>query len=190
MKNEIHYNKDRTLKATVVYKLIGSTYYPTVESVQCLQHDFKTYKYQMTNGRLYYKKRCDNCHAFVANGGQLKHSSIKDIDNVPFDNTPDNLDSHSFSMELRKTLTEKRDESEYKKYRDYLRSDLWGRKRKKILERDDHICQACLTNKATEAHHLTYANLGDEPLFELISLCHRCHEKIENKKYENGKTKF
>lgn len=188
MKSEIYYNKEKTLKATVIYELSGSTYYPKIKDVECLKHEFKTYKYTAINGRLFYKKRCDNCLRF--DGGQIKHSSIENIENVHFDNTPDNLHEHSFSIELRKTLVQKRNEYEYEIYREYYLSDLWKRKRIKVLKRDNHLCQACLTNKATEVHHLTYNNFMDEPLFELISLCHRCHDKIENKKFENGKTKF
>ena len=68
------------------------------------------------------------------------------------------------------------------KYKQYLNSELWKFKRKKVLERDNYLCQACLTNKADEVHHLTYDNCYDEPLFELISVCKRCHQKIESKK--------
>jgi 5-methylcytosine-specific restriction endonuclease McrA len=50
------------------------------------------------------------------------------------------------------------------------------------LERDDYLCQACLTNKAEEIHHLTYENIYDEPLYQLIAVCKRCHDKIEAKK--------
>jgi hypothetical protein len=50
------------------------------------------------------------------------------------------------------------------------------------LERDNYLCQACLTNRAEQIHHLTYNNIYDEPLYELLSVCKRCHIKIEQQK--------
>ncbi len=61
------------------------------------------------------------------------------------------------------------------RYQKYLLSNEWRDIRKLALERDRYICQIC--NKvAEEVHHLTYAHLGHEYLFELVSLCQDCHE--------------
>ncbi len=67
------------------------------------------------------------------------------------------------------------------KYDNYLKSDEWKEKRKRILERDNYICQCCLINKATEVHHLSYHIDHDEPAFDLISVCRLCHEKITSR---------
>lgn len=70
-------------------------------------------------------------------------------------------------------------------YKAYLQSDKWKRKSKKVLERDNHLCQACLDRKATQAHHLSYEFVGHEPLFDLIAVCDQCHEhlhKIRNQR--------
>ncbi len=67
------------------------------------------------------------------------------------------------------------------KYKPYLQSFKWIKKRDLVLKRDNYICQACLINKANQVHHLTYKNVFDEPLFELISICKLCHDKIHNK---------
>jgi len=51
----------------------------------------------------------------------------------------------------------------------------------KVISRDKRLCQAQLPGcvaTATQAHHLTYKHLGHEPLFELIAVCWRCHERI------------
>lgn len=66
----------------------------------------------------------------------------------------------------------------FKNYKDYMRSDKWKVKRKKVLERDNYTCVSCLEEKATQVHHITYDNLGDEPLFNLVSVCGKCHCKI------------
>jgi 5-methylcytosine-specific restriction endonuclease McrA len=46
------------------------------------------------------------------------------------------------------------------------------------LERDGHVCQACLSRKATQAHHLSYEFVGHEPLFELVAVCDKCHDHL------------
>ncbi len=64
------------------------------------------------------------------------------------------------------------------KYNLHLNSDTWKSKRKLVLQRDNNICQRCKVSPATEVHHLTYKNLGNEPLEDLLSVCHDCHMVI------------
>lgn len=61
----------------------------------------------------------------------------------------------------------------------YYKTDKWKAKRLKVLERDNYTCKACETNKATQVHHLSYHFFANEPLFDLVSVCVPCHEKIE-----------
>lgn len=63
-------------------------------------------------------------------------------------------------------------------YRDYLLSERWRSKRGLVLERDGHVCQGCRQQTATQVHHLTYHNLFDEFLFELVSVCDDCHDRL------------
>lgn len=67
-------------------------------------------------------------------------------------------------------------------YNEYLRSEAWREKRRQILERDGGICQGCRCTRAVHVHHLTYDNVGDELLFQLISLCETCHDKTHKEK--------
>lgn len=67
-----------------------------------------------------------------------------------------------------------------KQYSDYLSSPQWLVRREAVLQRDEYICQACCERTATEVHHLTYDHLGNEPMFDLASVCHDCHEQITN----------
>ena len=69
----------------------------------------------------------------------------------------------------------------WEKYNKYLHSQHWHDMRQKVLERDQHVCQACLRNKATQVHHLSYAlyeQLGKSAAFELVSICYSCHRAI------------
>lgn len=63
-------------------------------------------------------------------------------------------------------------------YQQYLLSDTWKSKRKRALRRDDYRCQACCAAPAVEVHHKSYQNIGDEPLFELVSVCKECHLQL------------
>lgn len=71
-------------------------------------------------------------------------------------------------------------EDHKKKYYEYLKSDEWKDKRIRVLNRDKYICQGCLIDKATQVHHLTYDRIFKEPLFDLTSVCEKCHILIHN----------
>jgi len=66
----------------------------------------------------------------------------------------------------------------WSQYTAYLLTPEWRSKADRVLARDAWVCQACLRNRATQAHHLTYKHVFNEPLFELIAVCRPCHEKI------------
>ena len=61
-------------------------------------------------------------------------------------------------------------------YEAYLKSFEWHVKRDKALKRDNYICQGCLNKKAEVVRDKTYDHLGNELLFELVSLCRPCHK--------------
>lgn len=74
-------------------------------------------------------------------------------------------------------------------YNEYLTTEKWRDKRRRVLERDDYMCQACLKRHATDVHHLTYERVFNEPLFDLVSVCTPCHEELhphmkEGKRHE------
>lgn len=62
-------------------------------------------------------------------------------------------------------------------YREYLASYEWNLKRKKVLKRDEYRCQLCGVDTGLEVHHLTYKRVGDEALFDLVTLCFQCHRQ-------------
>jgi hypothetical protein len=65
-------------------------------------------------------------------------------------------------------------------YDTYIKSEKWRQKAAMVKKRDNNICQACLSAPAQAVHHLSYKNLTNEPLFELVSVCHACHSQIHN----------
>lgn len=64
----------------------------------------------------------------------------------------------------------------YKKYTD---SPAWERKRDLVIERDKGKCVWCGADGG-QVHHKTYADIGQEPLSDLVVLCGRCHKTVHN----------
>ena len=67
-----------------------------------------------------------------------------------------------------------------KAYHWYLDTPAWHKKRGERFRFDKGRCQHCGA-PATEVHHVSYGNVYDETLFDLISLCRRCHQKIHDR---------
>lgn len=78
---------------------------------------------------------------------------------------------------VRETAKQRESEAWWAHYREYMASPQWLSRREKVLQRDGRICRGCLTNEATEVHHLTYENFGAEFAFQLMSLCRPCHKR-------------
>ena len=66
-------------------------------------------------------------------------------------------------------------------YQEYLQSREWKQKRSEVLFRDGHSCQLCGDEEDLQIHHLTYNRVGDEALFDLVTLCSHCHAKEHGK---------
>lgn len=69
----------------------------------------------------------------------------------------------------------------WEKYNEYLRTPQWAEKRALVLKRANGICEGCGVNAATQVHHLTYAHVGREMLFELVAICDACHEVVHGR---------
>lgn len=69
-------------------------------------------------------------------------------------------------------------------YEEYLRSPEWRDKRDIVMKRDNYVCQGCLNARATDIHHKTYSHLYRELLFQLISVCRKCHKILHNREDE------
>lgn len=70
---------------------------------------------------------------------------------------------------------------DHKSYTEYLQSPEWKRKRDERMRIDGGKCQMCLAADAEEVHHLNYFRIGaEDPLKDLVSVCHTCHCRIHN----------
>jgi 5-methylcytosine-specific restriction endonuclease McrA len=69
----------------------------------------------------------------------------------------------------------------------------WAAKRDAVILREcqvqgrkDPRCQGCGRAAGTIAHHLTYAHVGAEFLFELALVCGGCHDQLHPERREQS----
>lgn len=63
-------------------------------------------------------------------------------------------------------------------YENYLGSEDWRLKRNERMLIDKNKCTKCGSGKNLIVHHLSYKNIGDEKMDDLITVCNSCHRKI------------
>lgn len=71
------------------------------------------------------------------------------------------------------------------KYKDYIRSHQWRRRRAEYYKKHVKECVVCKSQRSIGLHHMTYKNLGREMDEDLVALCWPCHEKF-HEKYSRG----
>jgi 5-methylcytosine-specific restriction endonuclease McrA len=130
-------------------------------------------------GRPQYVKQCLTCGQPV--GSFIARRDIPNIEKVSaFDTILEDIWRSQREQRYQTLVSQSQDKQGtwWDEYRAYLSSPEWKAKRTKVLARDKYVCQACLSRPATEIHHLTYDHVGNEPLFELTSVCATCHEQL------------
>ena len=152
------------------------------------EHEWE-YRYHITeNGRINLYSQCSSCGKRHGNGSSLKHDTVPNLKEKinlgeikKYDlellnkNSPTYEKYHAYrTLKQQESLNiEKANRTEF--YNNYIKSDKWKAIRLKVLKRDNNLCQACLEAPAQDVHHLTYCNIGDELMYELLSVCRDCH---------------
>jgi len=150
----------------------------------CTNHDMVYVKRRKSNGQPLLNKQCLTCGEHDAKAYKL--ADVKDFESLP--EYSETLVYKYYDTRRQAVLLNREQEKQewFKNhYNPYLNSDEWQDKRRKVLNRDGFLCQSCLINEAVQVHHLTYAHVFNEPLFELTSVCNPCHElitKLDNTK--------
>ena len=151
-----------------------------LSKLEC-DHPLKRVRYrEASNGTKMFKLQCSRCGEMF--GGWIPHKDVEDKDGVePIDDW--------LVINYRKTIADLESELNDRKfklqqvdvleeYREYLQSPEWRIKRTLVLDRCMNVCEGCGLKTATQVHHLTYRNIGNEFLFELKGLCVDCHRRI------------
>ena len=66
-------------------------------------------------------------------------------------------------------------------YVEHLMSDKWKQTKLTRLLIDNFKCQQCnkpITAETSHCHHITYQNLSDEGMKDVVSVCPKCHNDI------------
>lgn len=66
-------------------------------------------------------------------------------------------------------------------YAEYLQTPEWRDRWQLVMDRAKGVCEGCGKSKARQVHHLTYEHAGNEFLWELVAICHACHERVHEK---------
>ena len=156
------------------------------ERFECAHEQTALRKRSIKGGQIQYVQQCLRCgdsrnqplakaKALQASGG---------VEPPPFDDT------------LREGWDERRDESAaaikerfsrnafFADYDQYLKSEAWAKRRSLVLKRARGVCEGCAEQNPTEVHHRSYEHVGNEFLFELVALCHSCHDRLHEEEPE------
>jgi hypothetical protein len=80
-------------------------------------------------------------------------------------------------------LQDEQNDAWWARYENHLASDYWRDIRQRVMERCAGMCEGCGKRPALDVHHLTYARLGHEMLFDLAAVCVPCHESIHGRTF-------
>jgi 5-methylcytosine-specific restriction endonuclease McrA len=113
----------------------------------------------------------------------LSHSFLK-----PIWNLRDKLNKKAIDRydSLRRDAFLKSQNDQKEKYQSYLNSSEWFALRLKVLARCNYMCEGCRSKPAEHVHHLTYAHIYNEFLWELVGVCNGCHKRVHNISKEEG----
>ncbi|MGV3729145.1 MAG: HNH endonuclease [Sphingopyxis sp.] len=149
---------------------------------ECKHPELEPMKVMIADGRIQIMKACVNCGERV--GTAMSQKDRAWVDSLM--SLPEELvegyrsrrarERHDILLSLARKQFAARGRFT-KAYRDYLGSAEWQDRRNKVLRRCNGICEGCGEQRATEVHHLSYRHFMEEFLFELVGLCHDCHER-------------
>ena len=145
-------------------------------------HNFEARTMQAVNGTRY-RLQCSKC---FARGGVIAKAKVRFIagpfDTESADHAYDTLRQQrcAWVQAQMQTIEQNYNNTWWDWYNQYLCSDVWYRKRQMVLNNAGYVCKACGINHAEMVHHLTYARVGQEPLFDLVAVCRECHSDLHN----------
>lgn len=144
--------------------------------IHCDHLEKKLRQKKTTNGSIQVKFQCLECGRSV--GDSISRSRVEFPDDLEL------WDVELLECWYRKgqMASEAETEKWWVGYNAYLRSDEWRQKHLLVLKRDQHLCQSCRLNRATQVHHLTYKHAFNEPLFDLVAVCNECHDLLHQDK--------
>lgn len=146
--------------------------WPTIKPTSCDHQHVSALRRRQVGRGVQYRMQCFDCGKAVGNA--VAHAQAEREANGPIDDFDETLFERGRLL-VPAPPTPQDWERRRAEYEAYLDTPAWQAKRAKVLKRCGGVCEGCGEAPATQAHHLTYAHLGDELLFELVGLCRTCH---------------
>ncbi len=161
-------------------KTCGYWTYKRIED--CCREPFDIVVIKRNDNSSFLYKQCINCGGSINRTKPLSYKKFGDEIRDEFNEDRYNEWREKIEIERMILIKMKQEYNHYNspryKYYKYLSSAKWKNKREQVLKRDKNLCQICGKKIANEVHHLTYINLGNEKMSDLISICRDCHKKI------------
>ena len=161
---------------------------------KCAHESLELRKRKVKGGAIQYVKQCLSCGNAMPQ--PIKQEAALSINKGNEPVAFDEKKQFDWSVKKENAYREIKDRYEASKdveiaqhsewYRVYLQSSEWKLKRKKVLARAKNICEGCADKPASEVHHISYANIGDELLYQLVALCEDCHRKAHLDDVDNS----
>lgn len=152
---------------------------------ECKHEDSEIRRRVNLRGGVAHVKQCKQCGAYL---GAVKRSWAIDPPDFDEELYQSSIDKWRDYQEANRNYYEqdyqRRVEERARRRADfeaYYHTPKWLAKRDQAYQRDHYTCQICGA-RSQVAHHLTYDHFGNEFLFELVSLCHRCHDSYHPEK--------
>lgn len=146
---------------------------------KCNCYDMQPMRFITKSGTKRAAMVCTICGRREMNG--VKSSDFSNFDDLPVYDMEWIKDEaharHKSGFDLAISKGSKNNNTFWEAYGQYLYTDKWRAKSRKVLARDP-VCKACNSRPSTQAHHTTYKHMFNEPLFDLIGVCEKCHETI------------
>jgi len=153
------------------------------ERYKCAHEEREVRLRTLQNGNRIFVSQCLNCGTMQAVAKtSLTFIQRQKAEGRPADETLRERYYQALS-EYRQSLVEAARSAQQEAWNDWyygerLASEKWRALCRKVIRRDKGVCQCCLEAPATQVHHLTYARVGNEALFDLVAVCESCHRNI------------
>lgn len=154
-------------------------------STCCANQSLIDIRFEQANKTVVQRTACTNCKALIG-GAKKKWADFAALRFYSQESYKEHEEKKSLSHKklfnhiqaLQDNFRRDQQENWWQKYQEHLKSDRWKIIRNLVLKRESSICQGCKQAEAVHIHHLTYENMGDELLFQLVALCLKCHQKL------------
>lgn len=137
-----------------------------------------------SNGVQIYALQCLECGRQLRAVSKQSPEVLEMPNRLPFDETlrarwDDAQREHwARQRQSREDAQQRKDTAWWREYDAYLKTPVWQQKRAAVMARSGGCCEGCATRLATQVHHLSYAHVGHELLFELVAVCDACHRTL------------